>query len=255
MQTGVLRNTPRPLILASALFFAAAYFPTHFAGLPGAQIGSYASTFFIALPAGIALFKYLGWGRAAPVLLVLSAYAYTVEAIGLATGFPYGVFYYGEALGPKAFGIVPYLLPVSYVPLVIGAFAAAWGIRNRVLHVLAAALLVTLIDGVLDPGAVSLGFWVWPDGGPYYGVPVSNYLGWLLSGALASALLLVTGRWKAPPLPGLLDSSIIAVSFWTGIAVYALLLLPALLGITLFVYLLYRRSLLSRADGYKLRDG
>jgi putative membrane protein len=106
-------------------------------------------------------------------------------------------------------------------------------------------VLLALIDGVLDPGAASLGFWVWPAGGPYYGIPISNYLGWLLSGALATALLLALGRkrWgRAEPPAGMLDSAVIAVAFWVGVAVFSGLLFPAALGVGLFVFLLHRRA-------------
>ena len=145
-------------------------------------------------------------------------------------------------------GFAPYLLPVTYLPLVIGAVAAAWGTGSRVLHVILAALLLTLIDGVLDPGAAALGFWVWPEGGPYYGVPLGNYLGWLLSGVLAATITLFVGRWKEPPLPIMLDSAIIAVAFWTGVATFSLLPVPALLGAGLFAYLVQRRSRLAAGE-------
>ncbi len=253
-----LSHTPNLLLATSALFFGAAYFTVRFPDTPGTSLASYAATIAIALPSVLALFRYLDVRRAVSAVLVLSVFGYVIEGLGVATGFPYGTFFYGDSLGPKLFGLAPYILPVSYVPLVIGAVAAT-GSRSVAPWILKSALLLTLMDGVLDPGAASLGFWVWPEGGPYYGVPVSNYLGWVLSGALASLLLLGVGRWEGPPLPGLLDSAIVAAAFWTGVAVFSLLLLPALLGVALFVYLLYRRFRLSRATGlsggYKLMVG
>jgi bisanhydrobacterioruberin hydratase len=241
--TQVLRATPRPLILASALFFGIAYFAIRFPETPGAS--SYVSTFLIALPSFVALFGYLGPRRAALSLLALSAFGYAIEAIGVVTGLPYGSFYYGDALGGRLLGLVPYLLPISYAPLVIGAVAASWNdslVNHRVFFIFRAALLLVLMDGVLDPGAAFLGFWIWPEGGAYYGVPLSNYAGWLLSGALAAALLLAVGRWRTAPLPGLLDGAILALAFWTGVAVFSALIVPALLGAALFAYLLHRRS-------------
>src|SRR5918992_582910 len=240
--TQLRRTTPRPLILACALSLAAAFFAVRYPDVKGASVGSYVSTLLIALPSAVALFRYLGPRRATLSLLALSSLAFAIEAIGVATGFPYGAFYYGDALGPRLAGIVPYLLPLSYAPLVIGAVAASWGTRLRLPHVLYATLLLVWIDAVLDPGAASLGFWVWPQGGVYYGVPPSNYAGWLLSGALATTLLLATGRWSETPRPTLLDSATIATAFWTGVAFLSGMDAPALLGATLFAYLLGRRS-------------
>jgi uncharacterized membrane protein len=41
------------------------------------------------------------------------------------------------------------------------------------------ALWMTAIDLVIDPlAANNLAFWVWRDGGPYFGAPVVNFIGW-----------------------------------------------------------------------------
>jgi putative membrane protein len=52
----------------------------------------------------------------------------------------------------------------------------------------AVVAIVLAIDLVLDPGAVAIGFWIYPDGGLYYGVPWSNYAGWVLSATVSVAL-------------------------------------------------------------------
>src|SRR5918999_241547 len=247
------RAAPRPLLAASVLFFGAAYLTVTFPHTPGAGVASFVSTFLIALPSFVALWQFLGPKRAILSLLCLSAFGYAIETTGVLTGFPYGPFYYGDALGPKVAGLVPYLLPLSWVPLVLGAVAATApegkaGPRHRFLPILSAAVLLTLVDGVLDPGAASLGFWVWPEGGIYYGVPVTNYLGWLLSSMLAAAILLALGRrrWgSVSPPPGLLDSLLVAVAFWIGVDFFSGLLFPAVLGWALFLYLLHRRARLA----------
>ncbi|QIN83727.1 carotenoid biosynthesis protein [Rubrobacter tropicus] len=244
MLSHLFRPTPRPLLLASALAFFAAFFATRFPDVPGASVGSYVSTALIAFPSFVALFVHLGPRRALLSILTVSAFAYAIESIGVATGFPYGTFFYGDALGPKLFGLVPYLLPVTYVPLVIGAVAAAWSPGRIAPRVLFSALLLVGIDAVLDPGATALGFWIWPEGGPYYGVPLSNFAGWLVSGAVSAALLLSVGRPRTPPPPGSLDSLILATAFWTGTALFSGLIFPVLLGVLLFAFFLHRRSYL-----------
>jgi putative membrane protein len=99
---------------------------------------------------------------------------------------------------------------------------------------------------------------VWPEGGLYYGVPLSNYLGWLFSSTLAAALLLALGhrRWgSVPPPPGLIDSALIAVSFWVGVAVFFNLFFPAALGAVLYLFLLYRRLRLAAAGQARYKGG
>ena len=251
------------LLAISALFFGAAYFITRFPNMPGAWIGSFISTLFIALPSFIALWRVQGPKAATLSLLSLSAFGFAIELIGVTTGFPYGPFYYSDSLGPKIADLVPYLLPLSWAPLVLGAVAATAPegeitSKRRILWIFCATGLLVLLDGVLDPGAASLGFWVWPEGGPYYGVPAVNYLGWFFSSTLAVTLLLALGHrnWEsAPPPPGLLDSTLIATSFWVGIAVFSGLLFPAMLGAALYLFLLHRRSRLAAAAASRYKGG
>jgi bisanhydrobacterioruberin hydratase len=262
-------RVPRLLLAASILFFGAAYFTVRFPDTPGAGVGSFVSTLLIALPSFVALWRYLGPKGATLALLSLSALGFAVETTGVTTGFPYGPFYYGDSLGPKVANLVPYLLPLSWVPLVLGVVAATAPRRTResrktllpersVSWVLSAAVLLALVDGVLDPGAAALGFWVWPEGGIYYGVPITNYLGWLFSSFLAATLLVALGRrrWgSVPPPPGLLDSALVAVAFWTGVAVFSGLPFPAMLGAALYLFLLHHRSRLAAAAESRYKGG
>lgn len=121
--------------------------------------------------------RAMGW------LAVLVAYGYAIEWVGLTTGWPYGEFAYLIDLGPMIAG-VPVGLPVFFVPLVVNAYLLAVLLMPEGVTPLPAALVfVLLIDLVLDPAAVAIGFWSYPDG-LYYGVPGSNYLGWVLSGSI-----------------------------------------------------------------------
>ncbi|QCC47317.1 bisanhydrobacterioruberin hydratase [Halobellus limi] len=127
--------------------------------------------------------------RAAVGVGALTLYAYGIEFLGVHTGVPYGEFFYGVDLGPIVAG-VPLGLPVFFIPLVMNAYllcllllgerAARTGVR-----LLAVIATVLTMDVVLDPGAVALGFWVYPGGGAFYGVPLSNYAGWVLSATVA----------------------------------------------------------------------
>ncbi|MFB6172996.1 MAG: bisanhydrobacterioruberin hydratase [Haloarculaceae archaeon] len=131
--------------------------------------------------------------RAVAGLGALTAYAYAVELVGVRTGFPYGEFRYLVDLGPMLFGQVPLGLPVFFFPLVVNSYLLVLlllgdGADRASRRLPAVVLSVLAMDLVLDPGAVSLGFWAYADGG-VYGVPLSNYLGWTLSAIVAVAVL------------------------------------------------------------------
>jgi len=132
--------------------------------------------------------------RAAAALVALTAYAYGIELVGVATGWPYGNFEYLVDLGPMLLGDVPLGLPVFFLPLVVNSYLLVLlllGPRaaRAAVRLPAVAALVLWMDVVLDPGAVALGFWVYDAAGAYYGVPLSNYLGWVLSAAVSVAIL------------------------------------------------------------------
>lgn len=124
----------------------------------------------------------------AAICLIISN---AIENIGVATGFPFGPYHYTDALGPKL-GYVPLLigpayLGVGYLSWVIGTVLV--GDLKRGSNDLAAvatpligAFVMVLWDLTLDPAVSTLGgWWVWEKGGGFFGVPLSNYLGWYLT--------------------------------------------------------------------------
>jgi putative membrane protein len=132
--------------------------------------------------------------RAAVGLLALAGYAYGIELVGVRTGVPYGEFTYLVDLGPMLFGEVPLGLPVFFFPLVVNSYLLVLLLLGEradrtVVRLLAVVASVLAMDLVLDPGAVALGFWAYDAGGVYYGVPWSNYAGWVLSAAVAVVAL------------------------------------------------------------------
>lgn len=143
-------------------------------------------------------------------IALLALWSYLIEGIGVQTGWPYGPFQYAMGLEPLLLGIVPLALPLFWLPMILSSRLLAgrilaWRIPTR--HgsgpadrptaspwatLLLSSLILVLLDGVLDPPAVGLGFWAYAEGGAYYGVPASNYLGWCFSGLVAQGILLAT---------------------------------------------------------------
>lgn len=58
------------------------------------------------------------------------------------------------------------------------------------LLVMADGLAVTAIDLFMDPISVKAGFWSWINGGPYFGVPIGNFIGWFI------ITIIVTGLFR-----------------------------------------------------------
>ncbi len=131
--------------------------------------------------------------KAVAGIVLLMSYTYAIEYIGVTTGWPYGGFSYGVTLGPMIEGI-PAALPLFFLPIVmnsyllcvllLGDLADRWVVRLAVV-----IPAVVAMDVVLDPAAVSLGFWAFADGGAFYNVPLSNYAGWVVSATVAVAVM------------------------------------------------------------------
>ncbi|GAB3418739.1 bisanhydrobacterioruberin hydratase [Haloparvum alkalitolerans] len=177
--------------------------------------------------------------RAAGWIGLLTAYTYAIETVGVRTGWPYGGFSYGVDLGPMLGG-VPLALPVFFLPLVANAYllcllllgGRAARALPRLLVVIGA---VVTMDVVLDPGAVALGFWRYDAAGAFYGVPLSNYLGWVLSATVAVGALdrafdreALTERLRDCEF--MLDDMVSFVILWGGINLWFGNYLPALVA-------------------------
>jgi putative membrane protein len=173
---------------------------------------------------------WLGWPRAALSFAVLGSFAVLIETFAVKTGWPYGRFSYGDSIGIKYFGVVPWTVPFAWSPLVLGAWALAarWFSTKPMVG---SVLLLLLFDLVLDPGAVEKKMWSYDAGGWYYGVPFSNFCGWIVSGLIGSLLLsrCCGANRSAVPLP-LVASATLILAFWTSVCAFSLLWVPTIIG-------------------------
>jgi putative membrane protein len=162
--------------------------------------------------------------RAVAGISLLAVYAYAIEFVGVHTGWPYGAFAYGVALGPTVFG-VPLALPLLFLPLVANAYLLCrllLGERSIAVRLAVVISTVVATDLVLDPGAVALGFWTYAAGGVYHGVPLSNFLGWILSATVTVAVFdravdSDTLRARLTDCEFLLDDLVSFVLLWGGV--------------------------------------
>ncbi|MDP9791920.1 putative membrane protein [Catenuloplanes nepalensis] len=135
--------------------------------------------------------------RTAALLVVIAAGGgLLIEATGVATGFPFGGYDYSGQLGPKVLG-VPVIIPLAWAWMTWPAWLSAGRVVSRTVpRVLLAGAGLAAWDLFLDPQMVAAGHWSWHDTSPALpgvpGIPVTNYLGWLMFAIVVATLLSAT---------------------------------------------------------------
>lgn len=139
----------------------------------------------------------LGWRRTLVFAAWVWPLAWLAEHSSTRIGLPFGLYHYtGTTRGQELYvADVPFMDSLSFTFLAYAAFAltraalAGRAVSRPRIAVLAGGLMMAL-DVVIDPLAVRGDQWFlgrifyYPDGGVYFGVPLSNFAGWVVVGAL-----------------------------------------------------------------------
>ena len=133
----------------------------------------------------------LGVRRSLLFLLAASVIGAAAELLGTNFGIPFGAYEYTDRLGAKILGDVPYFIPTSWYALGVLSYDLGGRItRNRWTRALATAALMIVWDVSLDPamnqGGGTFVFWSYPGGGPFFGMPWVNWVGWGVTSAAIS---------------------------------------------------------------------
>ncbi len=162
----------------------------YFVGIIGLQT-DFSDWFLAATPitlllsAGVLLWNHSDWNLAF-VTVVGSCLltGYFVEVAGVATGLVFGEYRYGVTLGPRLLD-VPLIISVNWLLLVYctGSITATIRWPGFIKAGISAALM-TGLDLLIEPVAMSLDFWQWQDGI----IPWQNYIAWFV---VSYALLLL----------------------------------------------------------------
>jgi uncharacterized membrane protein len=166
------------------------------------------------------------WGvpRTAAAAGTIAVGTTLVEKIGTTTGWPFGGYHYTEALRPQVGG-VPAIVPLAWFAMAVPAREtahAALGTRSTpARRIVAGASTLTAWDLFLDPQMVGEGYWRWNRLGRYRGIPLSNFVGWFLTGLVVMAALEVLLPPAAEPDPALVgEYSYMAVMETLGFAAF-----------------------------------
>lgn len=202
----------------------------------------------------------LGPRTAVLLLVVAGGLGLLAEAVGTATGFPFGPYGYTGTLGP-AVATVPLVIPLAWTMMAWPALLAgrrlvaalgAGGVSGRALTALLGGLVLAAWDLYLDPQMVRAGHWVWAQPEPGLpgvpGIPLTNYAGWVLVSVVVVAALdaVVVRRPVDERVPALLLGwtwlgSFVANLFFFGepvVALYGVVGMGLLVGP--YLYLLTR---------------
>lgn len=110
---------------------------------------------------------------------------YGVEVAGVHTGVLFGNYQYGSALGLKLFN-VPLLIGVNWFLLAI----STRGIVEKISHhafvqITSSALLMVLLDILIEPVAIQLDFWSWENNI----IPLQNFIMWFITALVIQYIL------------------------------------------------------------------
>jgi uncharacterized membrane protein len=173
--------------------------------------------------------------RTVMVFIVVSYVISTaLENMSVWTGFPFGNYYYtGE--GPRVFE-VPLIIGVNYIALGYVSWQAAnalLGLADErlprrspdvVLLPVIAGAMMTMFDLTSDPIASTIRHaWIWEDGGGYFGVPLTNFLGWwFVTYLFFQVFAIYLARSKSPrPTPQTRQFWLAPIIMWANLGLIA----------------------------------
>ena len=173
----------------------------------------YAGSIHIVLGA-VTMFLFgiatIGWKKTAVFFGVSVPLSLTSELLGTGTGWPFGNYAYTDFLGWKVLDHVPYSIPLSWfyigfaVYLLARQIVARLGIgRVSFWTLFGGVWLLTVWDLVLDPAmaheSLRIQFWVWSQEGPYFGMPIKNFIGWSVTGLIYMGISRLIWREEVEP--------------------------------------------------------
>lgn len=134
--------------------------------------------------------RRMGWRTLTVFFVIAFVVSWCYESLSIATGFPFGHYYYSEKLGPQLGTVSLFIMPAYFAMCYLSWHLAhilldkfdqnADRVQKFAIPVLAAFIMV-MWDFSMDPARSTIDqSWVWRDGGSYFGVPFSNFLGWFL---------------------------------------------------------------------------
>lgn len=139
--------------------------------------------------------------------LVCLSVAGMSEILSLHTGLPFGSYYFTDLMGPKVSGL-PVLLVLAYLGmaycswvlslLITGYRKPITGFRTIWVPLLASFIMLAWDLSMEADWSTVDRAWIWREGGPFFGVPLSNFFGWYLTSLVFFQIFAIYCRSNAP---------------------------------------------------------
>ncbi len=196
-----------------------------------------ATTVTLGAIAGLAFLAHcIGRRRAMLVFVTSFCLAFIAEYAGTVTDYPFGAYEYTSQLGYKMFGRVPFNIPTSWFYMLVASLAICGRFlpakddnTSKWYWALMGGLVLTAWDVAMDPAMVKTNHWVWQIGSLadrsafeqfigkpfFFGMPITNWLGWLFTGSIVARVMLAIvppTTWAATVSPHRLPIALYAVN-------------------------------------------
>jgi putative membrane protein len=145
------------------------------------------------------------------IALTIFLLTFGIEVLGVKTGRIFGPYQYGQTFKIGLFD-VPMVIGFNWLMLILSstALVKSW-VGSSVISAILSALILVLLDFLLEPIAIELDYWRWTGNQ----IPIQNYIAWFFIGLAFSA-------WVRPLMQNslLLKSYvIIQLAYFAGIAI------------------------------------
>ncbi|WP_448006834.1 carotenoid biosynthesis protein [Agromyces bauzanensis] len=197
-----------------------------------------------------------GWRAILVFSLVTLVVSNAIENLSVLTGFPFGNYHYTQ--GPFLF-LVPYMIGPAYVATGYLAWTIATVLVGEVRRgsswlatigtPVVASFAMVAWDLSMDPTFATIqNFWIWEDGGGFFGVPLVNFLGWSLTTYVFMQLFALYLRSFGPNPAAMPEPT-------TASLVQPLLLYAATASAFVITFLTRERTTVTDAVGQTWRTG
>ncbi len=174
---------------------------------------------------------FYGWKDGLALFAICVVVTFAMENIGATTGFPFGHYHFEVGADLPHVGVIPIIVGPLWFGMgyfswhvaaaLLGAPARPQSKFDRFALPVVAAFVMTQWDVVMEPAEATIAkAWIWHDGGAHFGVPLSNYAGWLLTSWLFyQAFAIYLGRRQdlhAPSAPRERTLRLVAIALYLG---------------------------------------